>query len=139
MSLQDLAKGIEIRNYTKNNSVFKEGSFGGQEMFFLFSGEVKILKTIGGLDEEINHLKPGSFFGEIGLIQNIPRTASAVVCSDSAKIGVISREHFIVLSKNNPEFLVSLFRKMQERILFREEMRDLLDSQESELDRALYS
>jgi CRP-like cAMP-binding protein len=139
MSLQDLAKGIEVRNIAKDSHVFKEGSTGGQEMFFLFAGEVKILKNIGGLEEEINHLKPGSFFGEIGLIQNIPRTASAVVCSENAKIGVISRDHFITLSKNNPGFLVSLFRKMQERILVREEMRDLLDLQESELDRALYS
>ncbi|WCL50332.1 Crp/Fnr family transcriptional regulator [Leptospira sp. GIMC2001] len=137
MNLQDLAKGLEIRSFKRGDYVFREKGFGSQEMFFIFSGEIHIQKTLGGIEEEINHLGPGSFFGEIALVQNVPRTASALVVSDSAKVAVISRNHFIVLSKTNPEFLVVLFRKMQERVLVREEMRDMLDIQEQEIDAML--
>jgi CRP-like cAMP-binding protein len=139
MNLENLAKGMEIRNLTKNQVVFEEKAFGNQEMFFIFSGDVCISRSLSGIDEEINHLKAGSFFGEIALIQNVPRTASATVVSDTAKIGVISRNQFIVLSKTNPEFLVVLFKKLQERILVRTENRDLLHIQEQELNAALSS
>ena len=137
MNLQELAKGLEIRTYSKNQYVFKEKSFGNQEMFFIFSGNISITKSVEGIEEEINILSTGSFFGEIALIQNVPRLANAKVVSDQAKIGVISRNHFIILSKTNPEFLVVLFRKLQERIMIREEMRDMLDIQERELKDAL--
>lgn len=134
MSLADLAQGMDVRNFRRGDVIFREGGYGSQEMFFIFSGEIKIYKKLGGINEEINHLSAGSFFGEIGLIQNIPRTGSAIVWSETAKVGVISRNQFIVISKQNPKFLVHLFRKLQERILFREEMRDLLDIQEIEVD-----
>lgn len=137
MDLVELAKGLDVRNFQRGSLIFKEGSTGSQEMFFLFSGEVKIYRKLGGVNEEINHLHAGDFFGEIGLIQNISRTASAIVWSETAKIGVISRNQFIVISKQNPKFLVHLFKKIQERILYQEEMRDLLDIQESELDELL--
>lgn len=137
MNLQELAKGLEIRSLKKGDMVFKEKAFGNQEMFFIFSGEICILRTFSGIEEEINHLHPGSFFGEVALVQNVPRLASAKVISDHAKIGVISRNHFIVLSKTNPEFLVVLFKKMQEIILVRTENRDLLYMQEQELNNAL--
>ncbi|MCC5815754.1 MAG: cyclic nucleotide-binding domain-containing protein [Leptospira sp.] len=137
MNLSDLAKGMEIRNFKMGEVIFREQGFGGQEMFFIFSGEVKIYKKMGSSNEEINHLLAGAFFGEIGLIQNVPRTASAIVCSQQAKIGVISRNQFIIIAKENPQFLVHLFRKLQERIMHREEFRDLLDIQELELDALL--
>lgn len=137
MNLQEMAKGLEIRTYNKNQYVFKEKSMGNQEMFFIFSGTVAITKSVEGMEEEINLLQAGSFFGEIALIQNVPRLANAKVVSDQTKVGVISRNNFIVLSKTNPEFLVVLFRKLQERIMSREEMRDMLNIQESELKDAL--
>lgn len=137
MDLAQLAKGMEIRSFKSGDVIFKENTIGGQEMFFIFSGEVKIYKKLGASNEEINHLYPGSFFGEIGLIQNVSRTGSAIVCSTTAKIGVISRGQFIIIAKENPQFLVLLFRRLQERIMVREEFRDLLDIQEMELDQLL--
>lgn len=85
--------------------VFRENDPGNGNMYFIFSGEIGISKIgIGNL----RSLTQGHFFGEMALIKNIPRTATATVISPEAKLGIIDKQTFAFLAKTNPKFLANL-------------------------------
>ena len=64
------------RAVKKGEVIFKEGDL-GTEMFILQEGQVEILKTLQGVDEQLAVLEKGDFFGEMSLLEDLPRTASA--------------------------------------------------------------
>jgi len=73
--------------------LFEEGD-AGDEFFVLLQGKVRISKFVPGIGEEaLAILEPGSYFGEMALINDHPRSAHAI-CNSSVKLGVIRREPF---------------------------------------------
>lgn len=86
-------------------NVFQEDDPGNGQMYFVFSGEIEISKLGIG---HLRSLKQGHFFGEMALIKNIARTATATVVSSDAKLGVIDKPTFAFLAKTNPKFLSNL-------------------------------
>ena len=60
-----------------NERVFEEGEV-GTEMYIIASGKVRISKMVPGVGEEaLAILEPGSYFGEMALIDDTPRSADA--------------------------------------------------------------
>jgi CRP/FNR family transcriptional regulator, cyclic AMP receptor protein len=60
-----------------NERVFQEGDV-GTEMYIIASGKVRISKMVQGVGEEaLAVLEPGSYFGEMALIDDTPRSADA--------------------------------------------------------------
>jgi len=63
----------------KGKVLFKQGDE-GNSMFILLNGEIDIkVKGVG----TVHIMKAGEILGEIGLVKNTPRTASAVIKEDS--------------------------------------------------------
>ena len=58
--------------------LFREGET-GKEMFVLQSGKVAITKTVRDTEKILAMLGPGEFFGEMAIISNRPRNATATV------------------------------------------------------------
>lgn len=108
---------IPGENYQRGDVLFVEGSTPDNRMFFVLAGELAVNKTIGGIEEEIDTLKPGTFFGEMGLINAQPRAATIRVKSETARVGVISRDNFVNIARTNPGFLYLLLQKVIERIV----------------------
>jgi CRP/FNR family cyclic AMP-dependent transcriptional regulator len=66
------------RSFRINDVVFKEGE-AGTEFFVILSGKVRISKMVPGIGEEaLAILEPGSYFGEMALIDDTPRSADAI-------------------------------------------------------------
>ncbi len=60
-----------------NERIFQEGEV-GTEMYLIASGKVRISKMVPGVGEEaLAILEPGSYFGEMALIDDTPRSADA--------------------------------------------------------------
>ena len=60
-----------------NERVFQEGEV-GTEMYIIGQGKVRISKMVPGVGEEaLAILEPGSYFGEMALIDDTPRSADA--------------------------------------------------------------
>jgi len=98
----------EIR-LEENAVVFREGT--RPDAFYLIeSGEVEII--LGGRTLAV--LGPGDVFGEIGLLADRPRSATAVVQQDCA-LYRISREDFEILVSDYPEIRKVLKNLMDER------------------------
>lgn len=100
-----------IREYHEGEIIFHEGDK-GERMFYVVNGLVNIIKN-GIL---INTMKAGEFFGEIAMLLNIPRTASAVVAAPDTQLIIISRRNFDTMLHDNPEIVMTILKAMADRL-----------------------
>jgi CRP/FNR family transcriptional regulator, cyclic AMP receptor protein len=95
-----------------NKVVMKEGE-GGVFMYVILAGRVaisiksKVVEVIG----------PGGVFGEMALVDQSPRAASAIAETDCDLLS-INRNDFLSLVKGNPAFAVSLLVALAERLRY---------------------
>jgi CRP/FNR family cyclic AMP-dependent transcriptional regulator len=75
-----LALVLKRREVVAGARVIEQGK-PSQSCFFLVRGEVEVSKTIAGTPRVLNTLTEGATFGQIGLADGGPRTASVVTTS----------------------------------------------------------
>jgi CRP-like cAMP-binding protein len=102
------------KEFPKGHVLFKEGD-SGKEMFVLQSGKVAISKRVRDIEKVLATLGPGEFFGEMAIISNKPRNASATVAED-AKLLVIDPKTFEGMIRGNSEISVRMIKKLAERL-----------------------
>ena len=126
---------IPSKEYEKDTIIFSENDQVGNKMYYLLSGELLVLKKMKEDEyEELNVLKPGSFFGELGLISTGIRTATIKVSSEIAKIATIDKKEFAKLSRTHPDFLFMLLQKIVERLIIATSKVEAVKKQLEELD-----
>jgi len=75
--LGQLVQALHSRNYREGEVIFVEGDI-GRALFVLETGAVELTKPgPGGEPVVLYQLKPGDFFGEMALLESLPRTATA--------------------------------------------------------------
>ena len=86
-------------------------------MYFIESGEIKIMKIIGDVDVNIAYLSAGDFFGEMALITGSRRVVSSLAITD-CNLHVMDKEAFMSNIANNRDFvsriLVTLAHRLEE-------------------------
>jgi len=103
-----------LTRYRKGDFVFRQDEE-GDEMYIVQSGSVAIKKKVGGMRTTVTVLEKGDFFGEMALLERIPRTAGAELLEDGELI-VIGSEIFGDMIKSNPEIAVRMLRKYSLRL-----------------------
>jgi PAS domain S-box-containing protein len=100
--LRNISSLMEKREYPANHRLFEEGSL-GDTFFVIVSGEVEIQKESaeGGDKVTLAVRGAGDFFGEMALIQNAPRFASAKTVKESQMLE-LPKERFLSLLGSNP-------------------------------------
>ncbi len=98
----------------KSTVLFREGE-PGREMFVLQSGRVAISKRVREVEKVLAMLGPGEFFGEMAIISNKPRNATAVV-EDDARLLVIDPKTLEGMIRGNSEIAVRMIKKLAERL-----------------------
>lgn len=79
------------RTFQAGDVLFREGD-SGSEFFAIVSGRVRISKIVPGIGEEaLAILEPGSYFGEMALIDDTPRSAHAIAHT-SCRLWVIQKQ-----------------------------------------------
>ena len=94
--------------------LFEEGE-GGETMYVLQTGRIRITKGVADEEKVLAILGPGEFFGEMAILNNKPRTATATV-EDEAKLLVIDAKTFEQMVVSNAEIAVRLIKKMARRL-----------------------
>jgi len=102
------------RVYHAGEAIFQEGEV-GETMYIIQEGEVRIHKRVRDRETTLAVLKAGDFFGEMAIIDREPRSASATAATD-AKIIVLSKDIFESQIKTNPKIIMSILKKMSERL-----------------------
>lgn len=75
--LGELAHALHARTYRAGEVVFVEGDI-GRALFILESGKVELTRrSADGSPVLLYTLKPGEFFGEMALLESLPRSATA--------------------------------------------------------------
>lgn len=102
------------KEFPKGTVLFHEGE-AGKEMFVLQAGRVVITKTVRETVQILAALGPGEFFGEMALISNRPRNATATV-DEPARVLVIDPKTFEGMIRGNSEIAVRMIKKLAERL-----------------------
>jgi CRP-like cAMP-binding protein len=103
-----------LTRYKKGDFVFRQDEE-GDEMFIIQSGSVAIKKSIGGKRTTVTVLEKGDFFGEMSVLERLPRTADAEVLEDAGIISINSQT-FGEMIRSNPEIAVRMLRKYSMRM-----------------------
>ena len=90
--------------------LFEEGEH-GDVMFAIADGQVEL--THGGA--VIEEIGSGGVIGEMALIDDAPRSATATAATESRVVRV-DREHFIYLIQEHPTFALQVMGVMAERL-----------------------
>lgn len=96
------------------DSIFREGDL-GTEMYIIQEGQVEIIKRLEGEDQRLALLERGDFFGEMSILEDLPRTASARAVSE-CKLLQINGSTFDQMLRRNPEIAVRMMRKLSRRL-----------------------
>ena len=113
--------GGAVLTFRRGQIIFREGE-AGECMYFLTDGRVGIFTGYGTDRQElIAELEEESFFGEMGVLEKLPRSATAVALVDGTKVDVIEEENLDEMIQKAPgmtfvalQHLSSRLREMQE-------------------------
>jgi CRP-like cAMP-binding protein len=94
--------------------LFQEGDR-GEEMFIIQSGKVKISKRIRGVEKTLATLDKGEFFGEMAILNDKPRSATAETLGECEML-VIDRKTFDALIRGNVEIAVRFIKRLADRL-----------------------
>lgn len=87
----------------------------GDAMFIIQAGEVAILRAVHGREQRLAVLEEGDFFGEMAVLEDMPRVASARAESDCTLLR-IDASTFDQMARHNPEIPVRMLRKLSARL-----------------------
>lgn len=118
--------------FSSGEKIFAQGDL-GTEMFIIQEGEVEIIKHISGESHLLSRLEKGDFFGEMALLEAMPRTADAVAVSD-VKVVAINGSRFDEMLRKNPEVAVRIIRKYSKRLREANELLERLVGREVDVD-----
>lgn len=109
----ELPKTEINRTYQDNSMIFCEYE-PGNELFIIQSGRVKITKIV---NEEVllAVLKTGDIFGEMALLDNKPRSASAITFGE-VSVMAINKSNFENMVQAQPQLATRLIQLLSERI-----------------------
>jgi CRP/FNR family transcriptional regulator, cyclic AMP receptor protein len=114
-AIRGLVSRAAIRDYRKGTYLFHQHDE-APTLFFLWKGRVEISSTsITGHRQLHTTLEPPQFFGELGILGDIPRTATAVAVEDTT-VCVIRGDQFLDFLAEHPEATRALLRALARQV-----------------------
>ncbi|MEM3154890.1 MAG: cyclic nucleotide-binding domain-containing protein [Candidatus Woesearchaeota archaeon] len=89
--MKTVSRHLQIRKFKKGERIFFEGDT-GSALFIVLKGSVQISKT-GRKKTIFAELGNGAFFGELALVHDVPRTASAVASEDTLLVCLFRHDY----------------------------------------------
>lgn len=103
-------------HFSAGDVIFREGEW-QLTMYEIQKGCVAIVRDQGTEREEtLTLLKAGQLFGEMGLLEEAPRSASAVAREDGTEVREIGEEEFYAFYEGKPALLLRLLKQLSARI-----------------------
>lgn len=110
-----LARLVRERRESRGSMILSQGDR-GDALFLIRSGQVKVsVVAEDGREVILSVLGAGSFFGELALLDDEPRSAHVIAMEDTVLLQ-LHREDFRNRLKLSPELSVSLLRELSRRL-----------------------
>ena len=87
----------------------------GDSFYLIQSGSVQLVKCVKGAKKNLDILRPSEFFGEMAILENSPRSATAVAVK-TVKVLEFNKENFEILITGNPQIALILLKLFCKRI-----------------------
>lgn len=118
-ALHELSNLFLEKEYKQGDTIFSEDSI-GNTMMIIYTGEVRVSQTPNPETEEaLIVLKKGDFFGEMAMLEELPRSATTIAHTDCV-ILEINRNHFMnfveVDSNSGIKILIKLAKIVSARL-----------------------
>ena len=112
--LENIAGEFNTEIFEPETTVIQEGAK-GDKFYITVRGSLQVLKKgPGGIDKKIAVLRDGDHFGEIALLQSVPRTASLRTLAHTSCLS-LSHERFSRLVESQPQLLTKLQDSIRKR------------------------
>jgi len=100
---------LHREEYKKDAKIIEEGNI-GNSMFIILQGSVRVTKYGQNKQEVlITNMGAGSYFGELSLVDNLPRSANVTANEDSVLLS-LGKYAFEKLLNENKDFAVTFYR-----------------------------
>jgi len=102
------------KKFPKGSVIFSE--FEPGDCFYLIqSGRVQLIKIVNGFEKNLDILQPSEIFGEMAILENSPRSATAIAYDDVIALE-FNKANFEVLMMGNPAIAMKLLKTFVKRI-----------------------
>ena len=113
--LDKLAAFTFHKNYKAGEVIFEEGQT-GNGMFIVAEGKVEVLKNLeSGNPQQLAVLGKGEVFGEMALLDELPRSASVRAREDTTCVG-IDRFLFVTQLTKDPQVSITMIQVLARRL-----------------------
>ncbi|MBE2199263.1 MAG: Crp/Fnr family transcriptional regulator [Anaerolinea sp.] len=126
--LGQIARDIVQRHYQQGDIIFREGD-AGQVVYLVAAGQVRIFVNgwDGGETSVILFGRPGDMFGELAVVDGLPRSATAVALDDT-DLYLLTRENFRRHMAHCPQLALNFMKVLSTRVRYNTQQMDSLAS-----------
>ena len=114
MAMDMAAFGRFTRTFHAGEMIFSEFE-PGDNFYLIQSGRVELVKIIGDIERTLDVLQPSEMFGEMAILENSPRSATAIAL-DEVQVLEFNSQNFEILMLGNPQIALKLLRMFTKRI-----------------------
>lgn len=114
MGIEDVLFQKLGKHFSAGTILFREGEE-GEKMYVIHTGTVRITKTIRGKEKLLADLGQGEFLGEMAILNDKPRSATATVLEDAGLL-VISPKTFEAMVTGSTEIALRMVKRMSARL-----------------------
>jgi signal transduction histidine kinase len=119
--VQDLVAHSQVHNYPAGTVICRENNV-ETTFYMILEGKVEVTKNINQLEERLlKTLRPGDFFGEMGLIHNAPRAATVTAKTDLIALE-LDKDSFESVLKRSASVAMAMVREISNRLRENDEM-----------------
>jgi len=102
------------KKFPKGSVIFSEFE-PGDAFYLIQSGRVQLIKIVNGFEKNLDILQPSEIFGEMAILENSPRSATAIAYDDVIALE-FNKANFEVLMMGNPAIAMKLLKTFVKRI-----------------------
>jgi CRP-like cAMP-binding protein len=114
MAMDLAAFGRFSRTFQQGEIIFSEFEI-GDTFYLIQSGRVQLVKLVGDIERTLDILQPSEMFGEMAILENSPRSATAIAL-DEVKVLEFNSQNFEILMLGNPQIALKLLKMFCKRI-----------------------
>ena len=113
-STSSATSGYKSINFQKGQQILVDGDR-GEEMYVIAHGAVEVSKVINGERVTLNKFARGDFFGEMSLLEGVPRSADAFALEDT-KLLSISAGGLLLKIRRDPTFALEMLQSLSAKL-----------------------
>ena len=102
--------------FKKGDVIFRQGD-PGESILEVYTGKVGVYSHFGTPEQELlMDYFPDGYFGEMGLLDHAPRSATAVAMENNTCVGVVTEADFGEFFRENPTRILMIMQQLSHNL-----------------------